>query len=120
MKKALLLFFCTVSVIVTVSCNDDDAESAADCLNEASFLNVNHSANSENPMIVDFWVAYSGVYSLDSSIKWDFADGTPVQSVNGTTVSHTFSSPGTYTVKAKISLNNGSCSHEITETVNLQ
>lgn len=119
MKKALFLFFCTVSLFATVSCSDDDVKSTADCLNEASFLNVNHSVNSENPMLVEFSVAYSGIHSLDSSVKWDFGDGTPIQSVNGIMASHTFSSPGAYTVKAKISLNNGSCSHEITETVNL-
>src|SRR5690606_3216652 len=120
MKKVLLLFFCTVSVLVTVCCNDDDAESAADCLNEASFLNVNHSVNSENPMIVDFSVAYIGVYSLYHSVKCDVADSMSVLSFNGSTVYHTFSSSGTYTVKDKISLNNGRCSFEITETVNLK
>ncbi len=52
-------------------------------------------------------------YSI-SSYEWDFGDG---QTGSGATVSHTFTSVGTYTVTHIVSTGDGHCTDEITQEV---
>lgn len=105
--------------VVTLSC-DKEEKSIVDCFTESFLLDVHHSRSSENPQQVNLNVSYAGDYQLGSSVKWNFGDGTPVQTITGTTTSHTYAANGNYTVTATVTLRNGSCSYDLKETVNLQ
>lgn len=115
MKKALLPL---VSFFLIVACSKDDGKDAVDCFADALFVDGHHSASAENPHTINFNVTYSGTNTLDNTIKWDYGDGN-VQTVAGVTTSHTYTQPGTYAVKASVSVNNASCTHQVRETVNI-
>lgn len=121
MKKLSILLFSLFLVMTTVSsCSDDDVKDAIDCFGERLLFTLEHVPSAENPQHIDFTMNYFGDHSLDSSINWNFGDGTPAQNVTGTTTSHTYGAPGSYTVVAKVSLNNGGCPIDITRTINVE
>lgn len=116
MKKITLLIFAVISVLT--SC-DKAEEGIVDCAGQSLFIDINHTVSAGRQ--VNFVVHYSGTsHTLDNTVKWDFGDGTPLQTVSGNSVSHTFSSAGHYTVKAKVSLNDGGCSYEPHEPITLE
>lgn len=115
MKKSL---FVLLSIFALGACSKDDEKDAIDCFADALFVDAHHSASTEDPHTINFNVSYNGENTVDKSIKWDYGDGT-TNTVNGLTTSHTYSQPGTYTVKASVSVNNGSCTHQVKETVNI-
>ena len=115
MKKINNLILALV-VIGASSCNKDE-ESIIDCLGESFFLNVHHEAAAENPKQINFSVSYSGDHTPGKTVKWNFGDGTPVQTVTGLTASHTYATAGSYTAKATVTLNKGACSFDPEEPV---
>lgn len=115
MKKYLFLLS---AVFALGACSKDDGENALDCLADAIYVDVHHSASAENPRIINLNVSYDGDNTLDNTIEWDYGDGN-TQTVTGASTSHTYSQPGTYTVKASVSVNNGSCTHGVKETVTI-
>jgi hypothetical protein len=82
MKKLSILFLAFVAGGI-LSCGKED--DILDCFAQSVLLNVHHSTSGDNPKQVNFNVSYSGDHSLDGSVKWDFGDGTGVQTVSGVT-----------------------------------
>ena len=114
---AILLFVFSLS---SVSCKDN-IEDTIDCLSDGFLISASHTADAQDAKKITFKVTYSGDHKLDSSVKWDFGDGKT--ETGGTEVTHTYSSTGTFTVKAMdITVRNGEawCSHEkdLTVTIN--
>lgn len=117
MKKTALLVF-AMSAILT-SCGKVE-EDIVDCVGQSAFFDINHTVSAGNPLQVTFSLHYSGSgHTLNNSVKWDFGDGTPIQTLSGTTATHTYSSTGHYTAKAKATLNTG-CSSDLHEPISLE
>ena len=114
MKKLVLI----VCALLLINCSNDDAENVIDCLFVGADFHVNHTVDGSNEKLVMFTVTYDGEHTLDSSIKWDFGDGT-VETLPGTTVTHEYSAAGNYTVKIRPNAREGSafCTPELTENV---
>ena len=113
---AILLF---VSSLNFISCKDN-IEDTIDCLSESFLFKVSHTADAQDAKKITFKVTYSGDHKLDNSVKWDFGDGTI--ETKGTEVTHTYSSTGTFTVKAMdITVRNGDawCGHELDTKVTI-
>lgn len=110
--KVLLLF----SLIGTVSCSDKVEKSIVDCLGESLLTGIDHTVSAQNSSLINFEVHYSGDHKLDNTVKWDFGDGKQ-QTGTGKTISHTYTSPGTYHVVGKVSVNDGGCVHDVKETI---
>lgn len=111
-------FFIFLITSTLISCAKVE-ESIVDCAGQSLFIDLHHTVSPGRQ--VNFTVDYSGTgHTLDNTVKWDFDDGTPLQTVSGTSVNHTFTAAGHYTVKAKVSLNHGSCSYEPHEPITLE
>lgn len=118
MKKINNLILALI-VIGASSCSKDE-ESIIDCLGQSFLVNVHHEASAENPKQINFSVSYSGDHTVSNTIKWNFGDGTPVQTVSGLTASHTYATAGPYTAKATVTLNGGACSFDPEESVTVE
>jgi len=92
-------------LLLTISCKND-VEDIIDCLFEPAYISVSTSVDEQNEKMVTFTVDYSGDYTLDTNITWDFGDGN-VKTHNGTSITHTYSASGGYKVISKITLRNG-------------
>nr|WP_294927235.1 PKD domain-containing protein [uncultured Flavobacterium sp.] len=83
-------------------------------------MEIGHTADAVNSKKIDYEIKYIGKYEV-KSVKWIFGDGA-TQTVNGTTVSHTYAAGGTFAVKADVTLKSGSSSctsvHSKSLTVN--
>lgn len=118
MKKLRILFL-SLAIGTMSSCSPDKVlESATDCLLESALVLIDHTKAQDNAKKVTFEITYGGEKNLDN-IKWDFGDGTPVQTLSGTTATHTYATAGTYTATAVVSLNNGECSYNKHNTVDI-
>lgn len=119
MKKTGILLLTLITVItLTVSCGKED--DIVDCFGESLLLSIHHYKSAENLKEVNFTVKYSGDHPFDNTVKWNFGDGTPVQTFTGKEAKHTYQNPGSYTAKATVSLNNGKCSYDLDETVTIE
>ncbi|RYZ28300.1 MAG: PKD domain-containing protein [Chitinophagaceae bacterium] len=118
MRKFKLLFL-ALTFMSFLSCGDDDTRSVVDCFGESLLMSVDHEKAAANPKQVTFEAKYFGDHDLDGTIKWNFADGTPVQTLSGTTATHTYTTSGTYHAAATVSLNGGGCSYDLKETVTI-
>ena len=70
---------------------------------------------------VNFEIAYTGQYTLENSVEWNFGDGSSV-TVSGPTTQHTYTDEGNYTVRATATLSGseiGSCPKQIVTQVTL-
>ncbi|MGJ1320443.1 PKD domain-containing protein [Sphingobacterium spiritivorum] len=113
MKNRKILFFFS---LIVLSCSDKEEEAIVDCFGQSILIDVQHETVDTNPFQVNYNVSYAGHHTIDKSIRWDFGDGS-VQTTDGKTSSHTYAKTGTYTVTAKVGLNNGGCSFDVKETV---
>lgn len=104
MKKIITILCFAAVLILNFSCGKDDIEKGIDCVAESIYQKVKHTADATDPKKINFSVEYTGDKTL-KSVKWTFGDGTP--SVEGVTVSHTYSAAGTYSVKAEITVQEG-------------
>lgn len=119
MKKTFIILSIAVLAFLSFSCGDD-LEKAFDCAGENLLLEIGHTADAANSKKIDYELKYTGEYAV-KSVKWTFDDGA-TQTVNGTTVSHTYTAGGTFAVKADVTLKSGSSSctsaHSKSVTVN--
>lgn len=104
MKKIATILCFTAFLVLSFSCGKDDIEKGIDCIAESIYEKVIHTADATDPKKINFSVEYTGDKTL-KSVKWTFGDGTP--SVDGISVSHTYSAAGTYSVKADITVQDG-------------
>ncbi|WP_126969468.1 PKD domain-containing protein [Gynurincola endophyticus] len=118
MKKITSIIL-TIIVLVIFGC-EKEKESGANCTGESRLVGVSHTASPNDSKQINFVVSYSGSQSVDNSVKWDFGDGTDIQTVNSLSTNHIYSGSGTFNVKATITLNDGECSYSIDEAVTVQ
>ncbi|MGJ5641082.1 PKD domain-containing protein [Formosa sp. S-31] len=97
----LLIF----ALLLLLNCSNDEVEGGIDCQLEQSHFQLNHSINTKNIRLVSFDLNYRGEYLYKGISRWDFGDGT-IQDITSKTLSHTFSTPGTYTITVRPSLEN--------------
>lgn len=109
MKK--MLFFVP---LLFLGCSKDDGKDVVDCIGQSLFADVHHT--NEGGTNVNLNVSYKGSHTLKNTITWDYGDG-KVETVNGTTTSHTYAQPGSYKVKASVSLVSPDCTFEVKEDV---
>lgn len=114
-KNIFLLFLISVTLF---SCSDKETQSIVDCFGESFLVDVHHEVSTANPLQVNFNVSYGGDHTVDGTMKWDYGDGIN-QTNTGVTAAHTYAKSGTYTVIAKVGLNNGGCSFDIKEKVTI-
>lgn len=115
MKKFYILSAALITVVM-LSCSKDE-ESVVDCFGESLLLSIHHNASTENTKLINFNVDYSGDHTFDNTIKWDFGDGTPTQTITGKTATHTYATAGPYTAKATVTLNKRKCSYNLEESL---
>lgn len=122
MKTKFKIVCIAAILLLGFSCSKSDIDKGIDCVGESIFEKVTHTADATNTKKIDFKVEYSGTKTL-KSVKWTFGDGTPAETVaaTGTTasISHVYSAAGTYTIKADITIQNGSgtCTSSPTKSV---
>ena len=104
MKKVATILCFAAILVLNFSCGKDDIEKGIDCVAESIYEKVIHTADAANPKKINFSVEYTGNKTL-KSVKWNFGDGTPT--VEGQSVSHTYTTAGTYSVKADITVQEG-------------
>lgn len=116
MKTKFTIAFIAAVLLLGFSCSKSDIEKGIDCVGESLFVKLKHTTDGTNPKIINYSVEYTGTYTL-KSVKWTFGDGTPT--VEGTSVSHTYTAAGTYTVKADVTIQhgNGTCTSSPTKSV---
>lgn len=98
-----------------MACNADDYK-IVNCFGEALAVDISYSIPDGNPKTRNFNVAYDGDYTLNNTIKWNYGDGTE-QTVSGPEASHTYPQAGNYTAIATITIDDTSCSFDLTVEV---
>mgnify|MGYP006214008147 CR=1 FL=1 len=79
---------------LSFSCSKSDDAAIVDCFGDSILTELKHSADGTNSKIINYSIQYSGSNTV-TSVKWTFGDGN-TQTVNGTTVSHTYTAAGTF------------------------
>jgi hypothetical protein len=117
MKSKAIILFIFFLLFISFSCGKDDIEKGIDCVAESVNVHLKHTADATNAKKIDFVIDYTGTYTF-KSVKWTFGDGT-TETVNGKTVSHTYTTAGTFTVKADVAIQNGKtiCTSSPTKSV---
>lgn len=92
-------------------------ESAVDCIGESFFVSLKTVANADNPKIVNLEVHYSGSHTF-TSVNWTYGDGATAESTT-TSTQHTYTTAGSYTVKASVSIqkNGSTCTSDHTKVI---
>ncbi|MES2573521.1 MAG: PKD domain-containing protein [Bacteroidota bacterium] len=116
MKKLSILFLVFVAG-VTLSCGKED--DIVDCLVESALLDVHHSVSGDNVKQINFNITYYGDHSLKENVKWNFGDGTGIQTISGITASHIYANAGSYEVKAVVKISGG-CSYDLKESITVE
>jgi PKD repeat protein len=111
MKKITAILMLATVFFMINSCSKHDDEAIVDCFGDSILTELKHSADGTNPKIINYSIQYSGSNTV-SSVKWTFGDG-KTETVNSATgaVSHTYTTAGTFEVKADVTLSKagGSC-----------
>ncbi|KLT69535.1 PKD domain-containing protein [Flavobacterium sp. ABG] len=92
-------------VFLGFCCSKKDTEKIIDCVEESILVHITDSKDATNKKKVNFTVDYSGTYTF-SYVKWDFGDGT-FQEVTAKTISHIYSTAGTFAVKGTVTIKDG-------------
>lgn len=112
MKKIKTSLMFMLLLFVIISCSKSDDAAIVDCFGDSILTELKHSADGTNAKIINYSIHYSGSNKV-TSVRWNFGDGTPVQTVNSATgaVLHTYTTAGTFEVKTDviISKEGGSC-----------
>ena len=108
--KSIILLLVSV-IFLNLSCSKNEDEAIVDCFGDSVLTQLKHSVDGTNSKIINYSIQYSGSNTV-TSVKWTFGDG-KTETVNSATgvVSHTYSTVGTFEVKAdvKVSKEGGSC-----------
>ena len=87
-------------MILSISCSKKEKE-AIDCVAELTLATLSYTPNENNPKEITITLEYGGEFT--ATIVWEFDDGTSKTTV-GKTVTHVYTDPGNYEVKANITL----------------
>lgn len=104
MRSKPFALFTALMFVFILSCRKS-VDEAVDCLGESFLLSFTHSVAPTNSREIRFTVNYTGTHDL-TSVTWDYGDGS-TQAVNAPGVVHIYTAPGTYEVKANITLKRG-------------
>lgn len=116
MKKAF--FFVAFAMVITVAAGcRKTSEKVIDCLAESILTSVHTTVDGTNPKLVHIEAKYSGSHRV-TSVKWEYGDG-KTATTSTLTSDYTYTTPGTYTIKANVSISNngGSCTVSPTRQV---
>ncbi|TDO98407.1 PKD domain-containing protein [Flavobacterium sp. 245] len=112
MKKITTILMLSLVFFMNNSCSKHDDEAIIDCFGDSILTELKHAADAGNSKIINYSIQYSGSNTV-SAVKWNFGDGTPVQTISSATgaVSHTYTATGTFEVRADVVLSKsgGSC-----------
>jgi len=107
MRKASLLLSIAGILLMHGACKKTSG-SVIDCIAESILVSVKYSADASNSKQINFEINYGGANTIQS-VEWIFGDGNTTKG-SSTTTTHTYSSAGSYALKAKVSIANGSAS----------
>lgn len=111
MKKIMPILMFPMLFFAIISCSKSDDEAIVDCFGDSILTELKHSADGTNSKIINYSIQYSGSNTV-TTVKWTFGDG-KTETINTSTgaVSHTYSTAGTFEVKADVTLkkDGGSC-----------
>lgn len=105
MKTKFKILFIATVLLLGFSCSKSDLDKGIDCFGESFFMKFKHTTDPVNAKKVDFVVDYTGSYEF-KSVTWTFGDGT-TETTNSKIISHTYTTAGTYNVKADITIQDG-------------
>lgn len=103
MKQVLCVML--IAVVAGLSSCGKAVADGIDCFGESLLVSVSYTA-AANPKEIHFNINYDGNFTI-GSVVWDYGDNNSA-TVNGRTAIHTYTTAGSYTVKAKVSLKRGS------------
>lgn len=112
MKMQKLILGVMVAFLMLSSCKKE--EKILDCYGEAVKASVLVTVNTTNPKQVTTEVKYSGDKKV-TNVQWEFGDGITV-TTTGLTSTHTYTAAGSYTVRARVTLNKETVSCDIVPT----
>lgn len=99
--KILLLFGIAITLLSCRRTAEKVVEGSVNCLNENLLTSITSEVSGADPKTVKFVATYSGKNTL-ASVEWDFGDGHKTTTTSNHTVSHTYETAGTYTMKASV------------------
>ncbi|WP_291906467.1 PKD domain-containing protein [Chitinophaga sp. CB10] len=102
MKQLLL---CPLFVLLVSGCGKTD-RSALDCAAASDAIKLEYATDPANARKVDYTIRYTGDVAI-TSVTFDYGDG-KAESLAVLTGTHTYAQPGSYTVKATLTLQNSS------------
>lgn len=117
MKSKLSILVMAIFVFTLSSCVKRDAEDIVDCVGQSLLTIFNHQASTTNSHEITFSVTHSSDPQVQS-VNWNFGDGNS-QTVNSTSVTHTYINTGTYQVNFTVKLSNG-CSYDKSKSITVQ
>jgi PKD repeat protein len=107
MRKLSFLLIILSILLMNGACKKT-TQNIVDCIAESLFVSVKYKADDANSKTINFEVNYSGASTVQA-VEWTYGDGNTAK-INGLTSTHTYNNAGPYTVKAKVSIGNGSSS----------
>ncbi|KIO52346.1 hypothetical protein IW18_14615 [Flavobacterium hibernum] len=103
MKKFAIILILASMAFIGNSCSKA-LESIVDCTGESVLVKLEHTPDAANSKKINFSLTYAGSGTVQA-VTWNFGDGTAP--VAGKEVSHTYSTAGSYVVKAEVSIKKG-------------
>lgn len=104
----------TVSLINTY--NNTCKDTATKTINVQDLVNFNSAITGPSTLCKNNTVTFTSTSSTaPSNLRWDYGDGTAIFNTTGTSISHTYAQPGTYTLTLVNTF--GTCSETVTKTV---
>lgn len=118
-KRIKLLGVVLLAMATFAGCKKAE-EGIVDCLSESIKTGVHVTVSAGNAKQVSTEVTYWGHKTI-TSVKWEFGDGTTA-TTTGLSSSHTYTTAGNYTVKARVTFTEGksSCEVDPTKAVTIQ
>lgn len=118
MKKQILIVGILVAFLISGSCKKVE-KSMVDCLGESIKTTVHVTVTASNTKQVATEVKYWGHHTI-TSVKWEYGDGVTA-TTTGLSSSHTYTTAGNYTVKARVTFTEGksSCEVDPTKAINI-
>lgn len=103
MKKIATILMLISIAFMSNSCSKA-LESIVDCTGETVLVKLEHTPDATNSKKINFSFNYAGSGTVQA-VTWNFGDGTAP--VAGKETSHTYSTAGTYVVKAEATIKKG-------------
>lgn len=103
MKKIATILMLIIITLMSNSCSKA-VESIVDCTGESVLVKLEHTPDAANSKKINFSFYYAGSGTVQA-VTWNFGDGTAP--VAGKETSHTYTTAGTYVIKAEATIKKG-------------